>query len=91
VCEAAYELVLFDKVVARLDYDVVFVTEDGRDLIRDPLLHQVNVDLFNVDFLVELRWKFSRPQALLVHTHRHAEEFMGWCAGKVMLGEVEVR
>jgi hypothetical protein len=91
VCEATYKLVLLDKVVARLDYDVVFITKNGCDLVRDPLLHQVNVDLFNVNFLVELRWEFGRPQALLIHAHGHDEKLMGWCASKMMLDEVDVR
>jgi hypothetical protein len=60
------KLVLLDKVVARLDHNIVFVAEDGGDLVRDPFLHQVNVDLFNVDFLIELRWEFGSLHALLV-------------------------
>jgi hypothetical protein len=67
------ELILLDEVVACLDYNVVFVAEDGGDLVRDPFLHQVNVDLFNVDFLIELRWKFGRLHTLLVDTERHCE------------------
>jgi hypothetical protein len=66
-------LVLLNKIVACLDYNVVFVAEDGGDLVRDPLLHQVNVDLFNVDLLIELRWKLGGLEALLIDAERHAD------------------
>jgi hypothetical protein len=68
----SYELILLNEVVTCLDYNVVFVAEDGGDFVCDPLLHQVNVDLFKVDFLIELRWKLSRPEALLIDTERHS-------------------
>jgi len=71
---ATDKLVLLNQVVACLDHYVVFVAEDGGDLVRDPLLHQVNVDLFNVDLLIELRWEFGRPEALLVDAHRHCDD-----------------
>lgn len=64
-------MVLLNEIVACLDYNVVFVAEDGGDLVRDPFLHQVNVDLFNVDFRIELRWELSRLEALLVDAERH--------------------
>jgi hypothetical protein len=64
-------LVLLNKIVACLDYNVVFVAEDGGDLVRDPLLHQVDVDLFDVDLLVELGWEFGSLEPLLVDAHRH--------------------
>jgi hypothetical protein len=67
------ELILLDEIVACFNYDVVFVAENCRDLVRDPFLHQVNVDLFNVDLLIELRWKFSRLEALLINAKRHTE------------------
>jgi hypothetical protein len=67
-------LILLNQVVARLDHDVVFIAEDGGDLVRDPLLHQVNVDLFNVDLLIELRWEFGRLEALLIDAHRHFDD-----------------
>jgi hypothetical protein len=69
----SYKSILLKEVVACLDYNVVFVAEDGRDLVGDPLLHQVNVDLFNVDLLIELRWKLSRLETLLVDAERHAD------------------
>lgn len=64
-------MILLDEVVACFHYDVVLIAEDGGDFVRDPLLHQVNVDLLNVDFLIELRWKFGRLEALLVNAERH--------------------
>lgn len=71
----SYKSVLLEEVVACLDYNVVFVAEDGGDLVRDPLLHQVNVDLFNVDLLIELRWKLSRLETLLVDAERHTDGY----------------
>lgn len=65
------KLVLLDEVVACLYYDIVFIAENGGDFVRDPLLHQVNIDLLNVDLLIELRWKFGSPQAFLVNAHCH--------------------
>lgn len=67
-------MVLLNEIVACLNYDVVFIAEDGGDFVRDPFLHQVNVDLFNVDFLIELRWELSRLEALLVDAERHDQE-----------------
>jgi hypothetical protein len=71
------ELILLDKIEACFDYDVVFVAENRGDLVCNPFLHQVNVDLFNVHFLVELRWKLSRLEALLVYAKRHDEARLG--------------
>lgn len=67
----ACKLVLLNQIVAGLDYNIVFVAEDVGDLVGDPLLHQVNVDLLNVDLLIELGWKLGRPKALLVDAERH--------------------
>jgi len=69
----SHKIISLKEVIARLDYDVVFVAEDGSDLVRDPLLHQVNVDLFNVDLPIELGWELSRLETLLVDAERHGD------------------
>jgi hypothetical protein len=87
----SYELILLNEVVTCLDYNVVFVAEDGGDFVCDPLLHQVNVDLFNIDFLIELRWKLSRSEALLVDAKRHglvSTGFLGCVWGSVQRVDV---
>jgi hypothetical protein len=69
----SHELVLLDEIVACLDHNVIFVAQDGGDLVRDPLLHQVNVDLFDIDLLVKLRWELGRLEALLINAERHRD------------------
>ena len=69
------KLALLNQVVTCLDYDVVLVTENSGDPVSNPLLHQVNVDLLNVDLLVELGWELGRLQALLVDAGRHFENW----------------
>lgn len=86
--ELPYKLILLDQVVARLYDNVVLVPEDVGDLVCDPLLHQVNVDLFNVDLLIELWWKPSRLEALLVNAHRHCDARNACSAS---CGDVEAR
>jgi hypothetical protein len=65
------ELVLLNQIEARLYHDIVFVAQDRGNLVRDPFLHQINVDLLNVDFLVELGREFGRLEAFLIDTERH--------------------
>lgn len=65
------ELILFDEIVARLNHNVVFVAQNRRDAVCNPLLHQVNIDLLDVDFFVKLGWKFGSLEALLVDTRCH--------------------
>jgi hypothetical protein len=64
-------LVLLNEIVACLDYDVIFVTKDGGDLVCDPFLHQIDVNPFDVDFLVKLGWELGRLESLLVNAERH--------------------
>jgi hypothetical protein len=85
----AYELVLLYEIEACFHYDVVLVAEDRGDLVRDPFLHQVNVDLLNVDFLIELWWELSRFEALLINTERHDEARLGCSKVRGVLGGVE--
>jgi hypothetical protein len=85
----AYELVLLYEVEACFNYNVVLVTENRGDLVCDPFLHQVNVDLFNVDFLIELWWELSRFEALLVNTERHGESRLGCSKVWGVLGGAE--
>jgi hypothetical protein len=85
----AYELVLLYEIEACFHYDVVLVAEDRGDLVRDPFLHQVNVDLLNVDFLIELWWELSRFEALLINAERHDEARLGCSKVRGVLGGVE--
>jgi hypothetical protein len=81
---------LLDEVVACLDHNVIFVAKDGGDLVRDPLLHQVNVDLFDIDLLVKLRWELGRLEALLINAERHRDGLIRllvvvWCFNDVSM------
>ena len=67
------KLILHNEIVARLDYNVVFVTEDSGDPVSNPLLHKVDVDFLNVDLLVELGWKLCCLETLLIDARRHFE------------------
>jgi hypothetical protein len=90
----AYELVLLYEVEACFDHDVVLVAQNRGDLVGDPFLHQVNVDLFNVDFLIELWWELSRLEALLIDAERHGEVRLGCskvCGVLGGVGSVEVK
>ena len=71
------KLGLFDEIVTGLDHNVVFVAENGGDLVRDPFLDQVNVDLLDVDFLVKFGWELGRLEALLVDAHSHVSVCCG--------------
>lgn len=73
------ELILLDQVVARLDHNVVLIAEDGGDLVCNPLLHQVDVDLLNVDFLIKLRRELGCPEAFLINAKRHIYGAGGEC------------
>lgn len=81
---------MLNQIVACFDYDVVFVAEDGGDLVRDPLLHQVNVDLLNVDFLIELRWEFSRLKALLIDAEGHVDSSVRRLSGVYSIEDAAV-
>jgi hypothetical protein len=59
------ELVLLNQIEARLYHDIVFVAQDRGNLVRDPFLHQINVDLLNVGR------EFGRLEAFLIDTERH--------------------
>jgi hypothetical protein len=69
------KLTLLKQVVARLDYYVIFIAEDGSDLVGNPPFHQVDVDLLDVHFLVKLWRELGRLEALLVDAERHG---CGW-------------
>lgn len=66
-----YELVLLNQIVAGLDHNVIFVAQDIRDLLCNPLLHQIDVDLLDVNLTIELWRKFGGLQALLVNAECH--------------------
>lgn len=65
------KLALLNQVVARLDNYVIFIAEDGGDLVGNPPFDQVDVDFLDVDLPVELGREFGRHEALLVDTERH--------------------
>jgi len=67
-------LILLNEIVARLDHNVVFVTEDSGDPVSNPLLHQVDVDLLDVDLLVKLGRELCRLETLLIDAKRHFED-----------------
>lgn len=68
------KLILLNEIVARLDHNVVFVTEDSGDPVSNPLLHQVDVDFLDVDLLVKLGRELCRLEALLIDAERHFED-----------------
>lgn len=70
-------MVLLEQVEACLDDNVIIAAEDQGDLVSDPFLHQVNVDLLDVDFLVELGGELGRPKALLIDAERHLRKSDG--------------
>lgn len=53
------ELALLNQVVAGLDYNIILVTQNLCDLLRNPLLHQINVDFLDVNLTIELRREFG--------------------------------
>lgn len=67
-------MILLNEIVARLDHNVVFVTEDSGDPVSNPLLHQVDVDFLDVDLLVKLGRELCRLEALLIDAERHFED-----------------
>ena len=64
-------MVLLNEIVARLDHYIILVAKNCGNPVGNPLLHQVDVDLLDVNFLVELRWELRRLEALLVDTERY--------------------
>jgi hypothetical protein len=62
---------LFQHVVASVDHDIVFIAEDCRDPVRDPLLHKIDLNFLDVDFLVKFRWELGVLETLLVDAERH--------------------
>lgn len=81
-----------EKSEAKLDYHVIFVSENFGDLACNPsgpsvsgrcrggvaglLLHDLDIDLLHVDLLVELRRELRLRAQLLIHRCRHIGCFL---------------
>ena len=70
---STYRLVLLNQVVACLYHNIVFIAKDIRDPASNPLLDQINVNLLDIYFLVELWREFGGLEALLVDAECHCE------------------
>lgn len=66
-----HKLTLLNQIVACFDNNVVFVAQNVRDLLRNPLLHQINVDFLDVNLTIKLRREFRGLEALLIDAERH--------------------
>jgi hypothetical protein len=63
--------VLLKQVVTKLDNHIVVIFENVCDPSGYELLHNLNIDLLDIDALVELRRELRRLQQLRIHAHRH--------------------